>query len=38
MATVRDMRTGEQLTPMMEKVGEVIRGKLGKLGSQGAGE
>jgi histidyl-tRNA synthetase len=29
MATVRDMRTGEQLTPMMEKVGEVIRGKLG---------
>ena len=38
MATVRDMRTGEQLTPMMEKVGEVIRGKLGKLGSQGVGE
>jgi histidyl-tRNA synthetase len=29
MATVRDMRTGEQLTPMMEEVGEVIRGKLG---------
>jgi histidyl-tRNA synthetase len=28
MATVRDMRTGEQLTPMMEEVGELIRGKL----------
>ena len=33
MATVRDMRTGEQLTPMMDEVGELIRGKLGKLGS-----
>lgn len=28
MATVRDMRTGEQLTPMMDEVGELIRGKL----------
>ncbi len=29
VVTVRDMKTGEQVTPRIEEIGEVLRGKLG---------